>query len=215
MIEIILDGNKDNKFCNKEYPLEEISCSATYWNDYRKEAARIISAYADSNIIIMRIRNKKFSLNKFALALFVESCQRPNTIEGAVIKVEDRETALQAYQPYIALTIAIKYVMMLALETPAVIYKNISELGYLGIQINHNYQKNSISFKLSGNENLHHFKAKNTFEALVITGIFKALSLTKLPDSFEAEIIIDEKPVPLNTDKIIEEILTKISPWID
>ncbi len=215
MIEIILDGNNDNKFCNKEWPLEEISTEAADWNAYRKEAARVITAYADSHIVIIRIKNKNFSINKFALALFVESCQRPNKIEGGVIKVENRETALQAYRPYIALTIAIKYVMMLSSETPAVIYKNISELGYLGMQIQRDYIKNSISFKLPGNETVHRFKAENAFEALVITGIFKALALAKQPETFEAEIITDKTPVPLNEDKIIEEILAKISPWID
>ena len=48
MIEIVLDGNSDNKFCGQEYPLIELNNQTpTNWCEYKQIATQLIIDNAD------------------------------------------------------------------------------------------------------------------------------------------------------------------------
>ena len=127
MLEVVIDGNDNNEFCGKEYPVIETNYTIPQsWSEYKQIAHKIITDNSVETAVILKISNSGISLNKIALALFVEAIQTPNRLEFAVFKVHDLHEAREKYKPYIALTIAIKYALNLANETPKDVYKNIS-----------------------------------------------------------------------------------------
>ena len=74
MIEIVLDENKENEFLNRARPVYQISnFQGEDLNHYRAEAKKLIAQYKEEEIVIVRNSVVNFSLNKFALALFIES----------------------------------------------------------------------------------------------------------------------------------------------
>ena len=143
MIDIVLDANSGNTFCGKEFPLVRLNkTKATSWSDYQHLAADFIKAHAKEEAAIISVNDADFSINKFSVALFAESVLTPSKLDYVVFKVSDLEAAREAYKPYLAITIAIKYVLRLVDDTPESIYRNLADLGYLGLEITHNYGNN-------------------------------------------------------------------------
>ena len=217
MIEIVLDSNVGNEFCGKQYPVIEIEKQNSYdWESYKELARNYIHKYQEEKAIIIYIKDETFSLNKLSLALFVESIKKETNLENAVFKVENLNQARQSYYPYVALTIAIKYVLKWLNETPADIYKSISELGYLDLDIKKSYTKNILSIKYEGSsEPTYNYNTSNVFDALAIAGVLKAISLAKVKACFNVEMLLDETPQKIDTDKIVEKIIKNVSTWID
>ena len=217
MIEIVLDGNSGNEFCGNSYPIIEIEKQNDYtWESYKELARTYIHKYKDEKAIIIYIKDDNFSLNKLSLALFVESIKNQTNLENAVFKVTDLTQARQNYYPYVALTIAIKYVLKWLNETPSAIYKSISELGYLDLDIKRSYAKNTLSIKYEGSsEPVYNYNTSNVFDALAVAGLLKAISLAKVKACFNVEMILDETPQNMDTDTIVEKIIKDVSPWID
>ena len=147
MIDIILDCNDNNIFNNKEYNVEEVSVSiADNHEEYRKLAQQILAKHRSEENIIIKINNESISLNKLALALFIESID-DNKTNNVVFKVKDIRTSMEAYKPYIALTIGIKYALRLIKEDIRTSYKDMESLNYLGLNISRDYFANTITFK--------------------------------------------------------------------
>jgi len=215
MIEIVLDQNEGNVFLDKERPVFEIKESIkNSFRAYREKARELLNKYGEEKIIIVRHNLPSFSNNLFSVALFVESCLLPNQAECAVIKVKDYQQALQKYKPFIALTIGIKYVMRLCSESVPTIYREISGLGYLGLEIKNDFVNNKIYMTLPGTEEVKKFRAENVSEALVLTGMLKSLALARTGASIEVEIDIAEQDAVKNQDMIINQIVTEVKPWI-
>lgn len=216
MIEIVLDENGGDTFLDKVRPVFAIKEPLTYdLASYRSKARQLIEKYAETPIVIIQNANPEFSINLFALALFLESCFVENKIECAVFKVADSKKATEAYKPYVALTIALKYVMRLTSEDVKMIYKEIAGLGYLGLDIHNDYLADKIYLKLQGTAPFRKLHAKNVSEALVCAGILKALALANTGASFEAEINVQQKEQALDTDEIIVKIIKGVRPWIE
>lgn len=217
MIEIVLDANEGNEFCGKSYPIIEIKSQNNYdWENYKELARNYISLYQEEKAIIIYIKDENFSLNKLSLALFVESIKNETNLENAVFKVKDLTKARQNYYPYVALTIAIKYVLKWLNESPSAIYKSISELGYLDLDIQRSYAKNTLNIKYEGSsEPVYTYKTTNVFDALAIAGLLKAISLAKVKACFNVEMLLDETPQNMNTDNIVEKIIKDVSTWIN
>lgn len=218
MIETVLDGNKNNVFCGEEYPVIEIATQNTKtWNDYKKFASEIINNNSNKSVVMFRIKNEKFSLNKLSLALFTESIRLNSSIHYAVFKVDDLEQARTKYKPYVALTIGVKYVFTLAKEVPQTIYKNISELGYLNISSKRSYVNNTLKLTLpNGNSNaILKISASNINETLAGVALLKALSLAKIKVYAELDINLDDTDTIIDTDWIIEKVINDISAWIN
>lgn len=215
MIEIVLDENGGDTFLGKMRPIFAIKESLTYdLAAYRVMARQLIENYTKTPIVIIQADAPDFSINLFALSLFIESCFIDNEIECAVFKVADSKKATEAYKPYVALTIALKYVMRLISEDVKMIYKEISGLGYLGLDIRNDYLSNKIYLKLQGDAPICQLRAKNVSEALVCTGILKALALVKKGASLEAEVDVQQQKQIVNTDEIIVKIVEGVKPWI-
>ncbi len=214
MIEIVLDQNEGDTFLNEIRPVVEINepvCGG--FPAYRQKAREVVEKYALEKIIIIRNQMSDFSINFFALALFVEACLLPNGMECAVIKVKDYPQALRLYKPFVALTIGIKYVMRLCAESAAMIYKEISGLGYLGLEIKNDYLNNKIFLTLPGKEEVRFFKAETVSEALILTGMLKSLALAQTGAAIRAEINI-APAVAIDENLIINQIVEMVSPWI-
>lgn len=216
MIEIAFDKNSDNKFQNKCRPLFEISSfKGSHLADYQKLAREIIQRHQDEYIIIIRSLVPELSLNMLALALFIESGRVENKIECAVLKVNNYEQALVAYKPYVALTIGIKLAIRLCHEDNLSIYREIENMGYLGLDIKRDYFQNKIISSLPGDGETLKIQAYDAADAIVGAATLKALSLAKCGASVVVEFDISNENVPFNEDEIIYRIVENARRWID
>ncbi len=216
MIDIAFDTHEGNTFCDEVCPVVSLDNVPQSWEEYARQAEELINRYGDDKTIILQINNPQFSMNKFSLALFVSSIKMPSTLDLAVFKVKDLETAREAYKPYLALTIAVKYVLQLFNATPEVIYKNISGLGYLGLSIKTDYIENTMTLTYEGaKEPSYHFETDNAFDALVMSAVLKTLSLAQIKEKFEVKMSLNLAPQKRTIDELIVQILKIVSPWIE
>ena len=150
------------------------------------------------------------------MALFSESIKIKNELEYAVFKVKNLQEARNQYKPYVALTIAIKYALNLANETPKIIYKNISELGYLGIKTQKNYTDNTMTLSLLNASTPPHIINSNAIQnTICAVALLKALSLAEIPINIELNIDLSETPTTIDKDNLVEKIINDVSPWIN
>ena len=216
MIDIAFDVHEGNTFCNNECPVIVIDKAPNDWLEYMRKAEKVINHYGENKTIILQINNPQFSINKFSLALFVASIKLPSKLELAVFKVKDLEEAREAYKPYLALTIAVKYVLQLFNETPEVIYKNISGLGYLGLSITTDYIENTMTLVYEGaQEPSYHFETDNAFDALVMAAVLKTVSLAQVKAKFEVKMVLNSTPQKRTIDDLMAQIFKIVSAWID
>lgn len=216
MIEIALDENTENTFLNAERPTYTINDIAEKtWKDYRELARKVIAMYGDMPIIIIRNNNPQFSNNWFAVALFVESCFIKNKLECAVFKVKNREKALREYKPFVALTIGLKYIIRIYQEELANIYKEISGLSYLGLDINEDYLENKLFMELPASNAPHILTAKTKEETLSAIAILKCIALTQKQIHIKAEILKTDEKTPPNIDSAIENAVTYVRQWLN
>ena len=215
MIEIALDSHSGNNFYGKERPVFEINnLPSSDWAGYRALAKEFIVRFSQEAVVIVRNHIKDFSLNDFALALFVSSCQLDNNIECAVFKVADSRAATSAYKPYVALTVAVKYIMRLGKESLDEVYKDISTLGYLGIDVKHDYINHKLFLSLPGKGDVPIIKADNITDILVAVGTAKALALLQLNRAFKAEITLSKNAGIFEENSAIEKVIATIKPLL-
>lgn len=216
MIEIAIDGHDTDEFLNKTRPVFKIEhFLGKSLTDYRLKAKELLSTYGNQQIVIVRSYQDIFSVNLFALALFIESFHMQNAPDCVVFKVNDAEKTLKQYKPYVALTIGLKYIMRLCDEDTKTIYKEIGNLGYLGLTVKNDYARNKIFISLAGDEAVKKIITFNTFEALVVTGVLKSLALAKKGASIEAEINIVEETNSIDEEGIIMQVYEMVHPWIN
>lgn len=216
MIEVILDSNEGNEFLREERPVFELSdLAAQNWNDYRKKAQEIYQQASEHRIIIIRNNCLEFSSNWLAVALFVESCLQQTKLEAVVFKVDDKQKALSEYSPYVALTIALKFIINLSKEDTKAIYKDIGNMGYLGLDIKHDYAANKIVLILERQGEVNHIKTQTLTDALVATALLKAMALSNFDISITAEVSITTSPNNVVIEDTIAEVIKTITPWIE
>lgn len=216
MIEIAIDGHDNDEFLEKTRPVIKIEqFLGKNLTDYRLKAKELLSAFGDEQIVIVRSFQDNFSVNLFALALFIESFHMQKVPDCVVFKVKDAEAALKQYKPYVALTIGLKYVMRLCSEDVKTIYKEIGNLGYLGLTVKNDYARNKIFISLAGKDAVKKIITFNTLEALVVTGVLKSLALAKKGASIEAEINVVEETASIDEERIITQVCEMVHPWIN
>ena len=217
MIEIVLDENAENTFLNAERPVYTIEddTSEQDWENYCTLAKKIISAYGNTPIIIIRNHNPHFSINWLAVALFVESCLTPNKLECAVFKVADKAVATQTYKPFVALTIGLKYIIRLYQEELENVYKEIAGLSYLGLKIKEDYLENKLYMELPNGGTEQHITTQTTEEALTAVAILKSIALTQKTAHISAEIFKAEKSPQPDINRAIANAVSYVCPWIN
>ncbi len=217
MINIILDGNLDDEFCGKKYPVIEVNNFASdNWSEYQKKAKEIVAENLENFAIIIKINDEKCSLNKLAIALFAAAFEDSGKIEYAVFKVKNLQEAQEKYKPYIALTIGIKYALVLSKETPKTIYKSISELGYLGIKSKRDYINDTLLLSLpNADVPVELREPKGLQKTIEAVALFKALSLAKKAVNLEMKVQCDETPVEFNREEMVQKIVEETMPYLE
>ena len=217
MIEIVLDANTDNKFCGQEYSIIVVdSVNLNHWIDYKQFAQQVIISHAKEQGVIIKLNNSNISLNRLSLALFVESIKNSNQLQYAVFKVEDLQKTREEYKPYVALTIAIKYALNLVNEEPNIIYKNISELGYLGIDTQQDFINNHLILSLPNSDSSPILiNANNLEDTICGVALLKTLSLAQVKVNIQLNIQYNETDNLVDKDILVEKIIHSVSTWIN
>lgn len=215
MIEIAFDSNNNNLFKNQPCPLYEINeFKGSDFTNYQQLARAVIAAFPEARIIIIRNQAENCSINLLAVALFIEAYHLPNMLECAVFKVEDNAAAMEEYKPYIALTIGMRLALRLCHENTRAIYREIENMGYLGLNIKTDYIAQKIYLGLSGNGNTTTFTANTAQEAVAVAASLKALSLAQTGADIKAEITINHNGPEINEQTVIMQIVQNVNPWI-
>lgn len=215
MIEIAFDKNEENTYQNRLCPTYRISLpDSQNFAAYRHEAQKLLTTMRGTPTLIIDDKHVNYSRNMFAVALFVEAYKESNGVECAIFKIKNYEKELNEYKPYIALTVGLKFVMLLHSAAPDEIYHEISELGYLGLEIKKNFVDNKLFLVLNGTEPPRKIITTNTSQALITIGILKTLALAHANASLSVEMQIDNTPPTQALDDILEEIIKGVSPWI-
>lgn len=215
MIDIAFDMHKDNSFCGENFSVITIDSPAQSWADYKKQADMLLKGHSSEKTVVVKVNNGDFSINKFSVALFVSSFETADTPDLAVFKVDDLERAREAYKPYLALTVALKYVLQLFNESPEVICKNVSILGYLGLLIETDYANNVMLLEYSGaSGDVYEFETHDSFEVLLWAAVLKAVSLAQIPTKIRVKVFCGFKPQKIDANELMEQIIQKVSFWI-
>lgn len=215
MIEIALDNNDNDLFKNQPYPVYKVHTFAgADFTHYQELARAIIAEYPDSRIIIIRNQAESCSINLLAVAMFVEAYHLPNMLECVVFKVKDNISAMESYKPYIALTIGMRLALRLCHEDSRSIYREIENMGYLGLSIKTDYIAQKIYVGLSSSGNTTTFTAATAQEAVAVAASLKALSLAQTGADIKAEISINCSSAEINEQAVIMQIVQNVNPWI-
>lgn len=215
MIEVILDQNQTDVFLNQARPVYAVrEFSGADLSAYRALAREFAKRFQNDPIVIVRSEAAGFSINLFALALFIETYHLDAKLDAVVFQVENAHAATEAYKPYVALTIGLKYAMRLREQTPKMIFKEISLLNYLNLNIRQDYLAKKMFISLPGAEPAQKIVADNADEALVAIGIIKTLSLTHCNAAIEAELSLSDRPVCQSEEDLIQKVIDGVTPWI-
>lgn len=216
MIEIAFDEHITGDFKGKPYPVLEVpTLKGAPFESYLMFAQRVFHVYQSSQYLIVFADENLFDVNKLGLALFIRSCfEDENPLECVVFKTGEVHAAFEAYKPYIAASIGIKYILRLA-DLPTVsVYKELKCLNYLGFTLKENYRKRSITYRLTADTPLKTIEAHTIFDALTNIGCLKAICLANIKDNIELEVFIKKDPEQIDLQKLISETLKKISAYI-
>ena len=216
MIDIAFDMHQDNTFCGEAFSVIEIENELQSWADYKNFAQLFIQQHAQEKTVVVNVVNNHFSINKFSVALFVSSFNLSCPLNLVVFKVDDLEQAREDYKPYLALTVALKYVLQLVNEPAETIYKNVSILGYLGVSITNDYINHSLLLEYHGatDGKTYEFEAKSPFEALLYAGVLKTVAIAHLPLNLKIKIIKNPEIQKIDMDELAEQIVQHVSLWI-
>lgn len=216
MIDIAFDMHQDNTFCGEAFSVIKIENELQSWADYKNFAQLFIQQHAQEKTVVVKVTNSHFSINKFSVALFVSSFDLSCPLNLVVFKVDDLKQAREDYNPYLALTVALKYVLQLVNESAETIYKNVSILGYLGISVTSDYVNHSLFLEYNGATagKTYEFEGGNPFEALLYAGVLKTAALAHLPLNLKVKIIMNHETQKIDMDEISNQIIQHVSLWL-
>ena len=211
MIKVILI-EKNQEIDAKNLPQVSIENNIfNKWIYYKNFAINLVENNKNQKGLIITRKENDISFEKLALAIFIASIIIPNDLESVIFEVDDFQKAKKSYNPYIAITVAIKYILNLFEKNTDEIYKDISGLGYLGLDVKRKFLNNTITLKLIRNsEYLHKYQTSTLSETLEKVAILKALSLTDVDISMELEILCNQNNENLDINDIIDKVVEKM-----
>lgn len=211
MIKVILI-EKNKEIDAKNLPQVSIENNIfNKWIDYKNFAINLVENNKNQKGLIITRKENDISFEKLALAIFIASIIIPNDLESVIFEVDDFQKAKKSYNPYIAITVAIKYILNLSEKNTDEIYKDISGLGYLGLDVKRKFLNNTITLKLIRNsEYLHKYQTSTLSETLEKVAILKALSLTDVDISMELEILCNQNNENSDINDIIDKVVEKM-----
>lgn len=196
MIDVIFDKNYTYQtFDNRACPIYTLQTSGSCFAPYLTEAKKFVSVYARERFVIVTPTADYEALNLFATAVFCVSLIEENVIDGLVLKVTDKDAAMTAYRPFIALFVALKYVARLYQEGAEAAYREIADMAYLGLDVKMEYVRQQIVLHHQGREKFDDFVVDSTPDALVAAGFLKIIALLEKDVDVSAHIHIRSKDV--------------------
>ena len=213
MIEFAFDDNIGNTFLGDETPVFEIPSQVfDNFDVYKSVAANLLRKHQSDKYVTISDKRVEYSRNLFAVALFVESYKQDTKIDCVIFKSQNHTEEVNNYKPYIALIIGLKYVFSLIDKAPNVIYKDISLLGYLGLEINEDYANNQLNIKYNNASKIQNVVAEDVDNALIIIGALKSLSLARAQVGFDVVMPITNTKVTKSIDELTDAILKIVLP---
>lgn len=215
MIEIAFDEHLDNSFKGQTYPVLEIpDLNNKPFDSYLSFAESIFKEHTSELYLIVLADATRFDTNKLALAFFIKSCFYPtNNLECVVFKTKDTRASFEAYKPYVAASIGIKYALRVAKENVFEIYKELKCLNYLNFIIKESFLNHTLSFE-PNNTTSTHIETHSAFEALVFISLMKFLSLAEMDIPYTLTVHITSEPETIHSDLLLSSLISEISKYI-
>ena len=216
MIEIAFDKHINALFQGQEKPLLDVPdlCNKSF-EDYINYAQSVFCNYQSDKHIIVIADKQHFNSNKLALAFFVCSCFNDNSaIECLVIKDVNYEEEFEKYKPYIAVSIGIRYALLIAQKPIDLIYKELRCLNYFDFIIEEDFVKNLIRY-IPHNHVESKVETDSAHDAIVYVSLYKILALAKIEKNFEIIVHTTKNEEELNPQKLVSDILQKASKFVD
>ncbi len=211
MIEIALYDHRNDDYTTQNYPVSAIEqFSGNSFADFQKAAKHFIQNHSNDNVVVINEYPAHFNINLFAVALVIESLRMDCKINCVAINVNDLIVATEAFKPFIALTFGLKYVHTLQEMDASTCFKDISALGYLGLDIKQNHTKHQLTMSLSGTHKLPGISAHSFSEAIGAVAFIKTLALMKKDYALKIELPILKNSVPFDEDAVFEKIVNHV-----
>lgn len=216
MIEIAFDSKKNKKFNGKAYPFLAVpNIKEQSFEGYLAFALDALHQFDKEPYLLTEENAALFSTNKLALAFFVASNLVEAAVDCVVFKTENPKEAYEAYKPYIALSIGIKYALRLSTLEPSTVYKELTCLNYLNFSVKENYAEKTISYETKTATGANVFETHSIFDALVYVSTLKILSLCEFKEDLRCVVHITNQKEIIKPLALVQAILKNVSPYIN
>lgn len=196
-MEIIFDENKNLLFRGEAAPVYNLQTSAlTDFKTVLNTAGEVMKIYKNDDTLIISPSVENGSLNLFASVLAIMG-RRPDSMPlRTIVKVEDYRDALEKYRPYLSFTAAADYILRLIEMPRAEMYKDIQSLSYLGLKVQTDYLRNTLTLRYAGTgAGKRYFFTASTLENTVILASFLKM-LALLGNKIDMDVSVTMKMLP-------------------
>ncbi len=217
MIEIIFDENIESNYHGKEYPVLQMPClKGALLSAYLAWAKEIVRTFREERCLIIAQDDTLFDYKKTGLALFIADLLEPSKLDCLVFKVKDKKAAYEAYKPYIALSVGVKYAMRLSVLDVKEVYKELRCLTYLRFSLKEDYETQCITFHMAENkktETVKKIEARTVFDAILYVSLLKILSLANVQTNLEVKVFVQHDSCKISQEELIEKLLKKAASF--
>jgi len=216
MIEIAFDSKKNKKFNGKAYPFANVpDIKEQSFEGYLAFALEALHRSGKEPYLLVEENTALFSTNRLALAFFVASNFVETAVDCVVFKTENPKEAYEAYKPYIALSIGIKYALRLSTLEPSTVYKELTCLNYLNFSVKENYAEKTISYATKTATGANVVETRSIFNSLVHVSTLKILSLCEIEEDLCCTVHITNEREIIEPLALVQAILKNVSPYIN
>lgn len=210
-MELILDQNKGNTFCGKEYPVFSVNTNKPLsFEELKKLATEIIRQSQNKNYIILVPSHENDMLYLLTIALHLEADKNPHAPACMVLKISDLHSSRELHKKYIALTVGTVYIAHLSQMSINEMLRDIDTLGYLGLDIQTDNLQNIVTLKLDGTGKEHYFNVSNKEKAILLCALMKTLSLLEIRPATKVCLALEKIQSSDNkadTEKLITQLI--------